>query len=150
MKTISASLLAVVFVVVLHCPAFAASDRIQDAVDDLDNNVKSVDIQVIVGDLAKIGKFDRAFVEKSLTEKKYKYSELIFIKMLADNACLSPEVVMESNPDRNWLPALKRAGYEEKDILQHLENTNSELAFALLDVPDKKRGTKRLIITGHR
>ena len=125
--------------------AFADGEAILSAAQNLDNEAKNVDTQSIFGDLATIFKVDQALVEKFLGSKGYQWSELVYVKLLADKTSQTPEAVIKANADRDWLVALKKTGVAEKDAVQQLNTVYTELAFLLLDKPSARLNTKTVV-----
>ena len=125
--------------------AFADGEAILSAAQNLDSEAKNVDTQSIFGDLATIFKVDQALVEKFLGSKGYQWSELVYVKLLADKTSQTPEAVIKANADRDWLVALKKTGVAEKDAVQQLNTVYTELAFLLLDKPSARLNTKTVV-----
>jgi hypothetical protein len=112
---------------------------VSESAAGLDNCVTNLTRRELVGPVSEILELDRSFVEKALVEKELKVSELVFIKAIAAKTAQPPEKILLNQTNRDWLASVKKAGVDEKAIVEQLDNTYADLALKAMSLPHKRK-----------
>ncbi|MCX8155460.1 MAG: hypothetical protein N3J91_03235 [Verrucomicrobiae bacterium] len=127
----------------LWAPQPAQAQTVTDAVAAIDECVQKLDKAQLPAPVAQALQMDVAFVEKALLQENCQVSDLVFIRALAKKTGSSCEAILSSHPQREWLVSLKKAGVNEEDIVQLLDDAYADLALKMLDFPKKKENVKK-------
>lgn len=127
----------------MACVWPAQAQTVSEAVAAIDECVQKLDKTALPAPVAEALKMDQAFVEKALLQENLQVSDIVFIRALAQKTATSYEAVLAAHPQREWLTALKKAGFQEEDILRLLDDAYADLALKMLDFPRKKENNKK-------
>ncbi|MEI7729080.1 MAG: hypothetical protein WCO56_05895 [Verrucomicrobiota bacterium] len=119
-------------------PLGASAQNLAATVEALDDCVKKMDMQIIIDPVTESVKVERRFVEQVLVTKRYKVSDLVYIKVIAAKSGKAQEEILNTYAKRNWASALKQEGVDKEEIQTQMDEAYMELATRILDIDTKK------------
>lgn len=127
----------------LCCHAVSAAtptvSKVKESAKILDDTLRLEHLKKVTGDLGRVLKIDTAVVEKALITQKIKLSDLALAKFISEKLNQPIEELLTTSASTDWEALLKTANVSSKEILEHMENLHSEVAFLMLDFRDKKK-----------
>ena len=120
-----------------------AAARILTAAQELDDNVKRMDLKTVLPKLAELLQLKTEQVENALVERKISYSRLALIKLVADKSAGDLAKLLESS-DPDTLKVLQSAQVSLDDTLERLDSLYCDVALIRLD----RRAPARFVAKG--
>lgn len=124
----------------------AEADKIRRAIQDLDNDVITKDIRAILDSTTELLGLEKSLIEEMLDTGEFKCSQIVLIQLLAQKTRQSPHEIWDHQQGQDFVAKLIYLGMSAEQVVEQLEMAYANIAFALMDLPARKRSMRRVVV----